>query len=271
MKIENISNLYEIDYNINNLFARRQYWQTNGWFNMEKPRETGCLLSFCGCSAEYFFKNTKLYVPKGSIIYIPSGAMYKSHFSECEENCVSTILINFRLLYPNNEYFDITNDITILRQKSNSFITGKFNDAVDIFSSAVVSSASLKVAIYQILTELSREKHKQKLYSKKFSSIANGIIHLEKEPCSKKSMEEIADMCHVSPATFRRLFKEYSGISPIEYRMTTRIEYAKKLLSLGSMSISEVSNELGFDDYTYFCRIFKKYTALTPTEFKLKN
>ena len=46
-------------------------------------------------------------------------------------------------------------------------------------------------SLFVILTELSREKHKQKLYSKKFSSIANGIIHLEKEPCSKKSMEEI--------------------------------------------------------------------------------
>lgn len=271
MKIENISTLYDSDYNINHLFAMRQQWQTNGWFNMEKPRETGCLISFCGCTAEYIFKNTRLFVPKGAILYIPSGTTYKSHFLECEENSVSTILINFKLLFPNGEYFDIAEDITVLRQKPNSFLTEKFNDAVDIFSSAVVSVASLKVAIYQILTELSHEKHKQKLYSKKFSSIADGIIHLEKEPCSKKSIEDIADMCHVSPATFRRLFKEYSGISPIEYRITSKIEYAKKLLSMGTMSISEVSNELGFDDYTYFCRIFKKHTGLTPGSFRLKS
>ena len=43
---------------------------------------------------------------------------------------------------------------------------------------------------------------------------------------------------------------------------------SKRLLSANVMTIGEVANELGFENYSYFTKVFKKYTNLTPQGFK---
>ena len=90
--------LYDLDYNLSNLFAVRQYWKENASFKMVTPRKTSCLLYFCGCSANYRFGNDMFTVGRGSVMYIPEGAVYETHFLDCEDCVPSTILIEFSLI-----------------------------------------------------------------------------------------------------------------------------------------------------------------------------
>jgi len=43
---------------------------------------------------------------------------------------------------------------------------------------------------------------------------------------------------------------------------------AKRLLVNQDMSITEISNELNFNDNSYFTKFFKKQTGITPEEFR---
>ena len=94
---------------------------------------------------------------------------------------------------------------------------------------------------------------------------------MEQDPRQLLSIKEVAELCDVSEIYFRRLFKEYAGVSPIEYRMHTKIEKAKKYLQYDQMNTDEISALLGFTDPSYFCRQFKKHTGMTPTEYRQQS
>ena len=91
---------------------------------------------------------------------------------------------------------------------------------------------------------------------------------LQKDEKQTLSIEEIAKLCFVTPAYFRRIFREYSGMSPTEYRMRMKIERAKDLMERSEYSVAELSELLGYNDPSYFCRVFKKVTGMNPTDYR---
>ena len=67
---------------------------------------------------------------------------------------------------------------------------------------------------------------------------------------------------------FRRLFKEYSGDSPVEFRQKHRIEKAKQLLLSDEMlPVGVIAGELGFADIYHFSKTFKHYVGVSPAAF----
>ena len=46
-----------------------------------------------------------------------------------------------------------------------------------------------------------------------------------------------------------------------------RIEKAKELLTSTNMTLNEISDSVGFNDYFYFLKTFKKFTGVTPGKY----
>ena len=85
---------------------------------------------------------------------------------------------------------------------------------------------------------------------------------------SEINIADIAKQCGVSECYFRRLFMEYSGMSPMDFRQHYRIEKAKQLLmSDEGLTITEIAEELGFTDVYHFIKTFKKYTNVSPKKY----
>ncbi|MBQ6885675.1 MAG: helix-turn-helix transcriptional regulator [Clostridia bacterium] len=271
MEIIDFSKLYELDFNLKNLFAVKQYWKEKSYFKMSNPRKTSCLLLLCGCSAKYKFAAGELMVPRHSVIYIPEGAVYESHFFDCENSVPATILIEFGLYLPDGSSFCAAKAPTLLKNEVGLIISELFNDAADMYSQSVISRSKIKSIIYNLIYEFSYSERQKSIYSRGFNTIAKGIAILESDFKSEITIKELAKICHVSESTFRRLFREYKGKSPAEYRIERRISYAKKLLKTGGMTVIEVALEAGFDDPAYFCRVFKKQTGITAGEYLKKK
>jgi LacI family transcriptional regulator len=68
--------------------------------------------------------------------------------------------------------------------------------------------------------------------------------------------------------TLGKRFHEYLGMTPSEYILRRRIEFAKELLRKGQLNVEEVSNACGFHSCSYFCHIFKLVTGATPGSFR---
>jgi|LSQX01.1.fsa_nt_gb two-component system response regulator YesN len=82
------------------------------------------------------------------------------------------------------------------------------------------------------------------------------------------SLEQVARHVHLSPAYLSELFKKQTGMSFIDYKTIVRVENAKRLIMMPSMTISEVSVKVGYTDPKYFSKLFKKITGKTIFEYK---
>ncbi len=98
--------------------------------------------------------------------------------------------------------------------------------------------------------------------------IENAKKVIESNYAGDISLEQVARHVHLSPAYLSELFKKQTGMSFIDYKTIVRIENAKKLLMIPSMTISEVSTKVGYTDPKYFSKLFKKITGKTIFEYK---
>ncbi|PCH95124.1 MAG: hypothetical protein COB84_06650 [Rhodobacteraceae bacterium] len=58
------------------------------------------------------------------------------------------------------------------------------------------------------------------------------------------------------------------GVSPQRFLTKRRILEAKRLLKFTQLSITEISQRLGYADPSYYCRLFKKHVGQTPSHFR---
>jgi transcriptional regulator GlxA family with amidase domain len=68
--------------------------------------------------------------------------------------------------------------------------------------------------------------------------------------------------------TFKRRFTESTGMSPLEYIHTLRLEESKQLLESTDMPIEAVAVEVGYQDASFFNRLFRRKVHLSPAQYR---
>lgn len=86
---------------------------------------------------------------------------------------------------------------------------------------------------------------------------------------SDLTIQQIASGLGVSYSNFRRLFKEYTGLSPATYQQELRLLRAKELLTTTDLSIKEIAYRLNFDSPDYFSTKFKAKMGMKPSELRV--
>lgn len=84
------------------------------------------------------------------------------------------------------------------------------------------------------------------------------------------SLAEYAQLLGVSTTHLNCLCREFHGASALSVLHQRLLLEAKRSLQYTSMTITQVSDYLGFSDITYFSRFFRKRGGMTPKEFKMK-
>lgn len=86
------------------------------------------------------------------------------------------------------------------------------------------------------------------------------------------SSEVLSDHSGISHPHMCRLFKAAYHMTPHEYIIHTRLEYAKYLLcNEKNMAVQTISDKCGFNSSGYFIKVFKSRTGITPMEFRVQN
>ena len=79
---------------------------------------------------------------------------------------------------------------------------------------------------------------------------------------------DLAARAYMTRPYFSVLFKRVCGMTPHEYVNARRMETAKKLLSNGNQTISEIADAVGFSDASAFTRAFTRANSMTPSQFR---
>ncbi|MEW9673062.1 helix-turn-helix domain-containing protein [Ammoniphilus sp. 3BR4] len=83
-------------------------------------------------------------------------------------------------------------------------------------------------------------------------------------------LENIAKDLHLSPYHISHLFKEATGSTVSDYLSVRRIQQACLLLATSEKPISQISEEIGLINTSYFCQLFKKHMGSSPYQYRLQ-
>lgn len=68
--------------------------------------------------------------------------------------------------------------------------------------------------------------------------------------------------------TFKRRFKEATGLPPLDYVHSIRLEESKQMLETTDSPIEEIAAEVGYEDDSFFRRLFRRKVGLTPHAYR---
>ena len=82
------------------------------------------------------------------------------------------------------------------------------------------------------------------------------------------SVEMLAGLVELSPFHFSRVFKEATGMTPLQFVTRERITRAQQLIRETSRSLIDIGLEVGYSSPSHFAKVFRRVTGTTPTAFR---
>ena len=84
----------------------------------------------------------------------------------------------------------------------------------------------------------------------------------------KITLDQLADLVEINKYYLIRLFKQKTGLSPIDYLIHVRLSEAEKLLSQTNTNISDISDIVGFHSPSHFSKTFRENNHMTPSAYR---
>ena len=135
-------------------------------------------------------------------------------------------------------------------------------------------SRNIKIKLYVglLLTEFTNcVDGVELLGNSKYDNFMNiKILEYISKEYKEGSLSKIADRLNQPEYKICRVVKKYTGHTFKQLVQETRLNYAGKLLLTTKMPVSEIMNEVGYENITYFYKIFKSKYSLTPNEYRIK-
>lgn len=164
---------------------------------------------------------------------------------------------------------NITNEESELIQKA-------FQDIITEYERFSPERASLLSNYIYILLLRIRDLYRP--YSKKMNDAATRSMkistqfkHLvEKNFITIRSVQQYAELLHVTPKHLSEVVKEHTGKTPLEIINEMLLLEAKVLLGSTDRTATEIAHTLCFKDQSHFNHFIKKQTGYTPLELRKK-
>ncbi|MEE1161871.1 MAG: AraC family transcriptional regulator [Acutalibacteraceae bacterium] len=257
----------EFDFEI--ISVVKQYWDdVSEWTEfMQTPRYSSALFTvITDITVRYTDKSGDTFTAKnGDIVYCPLGGEYKFEVIPPVNSDylgkVKTLCVNFNMIRPDKKIITLSRKpIKVVDFKSAQLEKDFFD--ISKFS---LKPMMRKYKLYKIMKTI------VDIYSKDSENtllLKNAVRYLEEHYTENLKMSLLAEKFNLSESHFRKLFKGFTGLSPVEYRNGLRVEHAKELLNQNTVSVAEVARAVGIEDQFYFSRIFKEAEGISPLRYK---
>jgi AraC-like DNA-binding protein len=160
-----------------------------------------------------------------------------------------------------------------LRVNNDVALSAYFQSMLTYFSGLEKpSELLLRLKLKELIVSILQSQNNLDL-SRYLLSLANGETAsitdiMEANYCYNLSLQEFAELCHMSLSTFKRDFYKRYNESPGRWLLKKRLDYAAVLLRTSDMSISQILFECGFEDLSHFSKVFKDAFGTSPTVFR---
>lgn len=97
------------------------------------------------------------------------------------------------------------------------------------------------------------------------------INELQKPEVFSKRVNEIIAQTNYSHSQVGTVFKQYKGMTLVDYLIDIRINYAKELLERTNESILNISEDCGYSSLSSFIKTFREKVGCSPLQFRKKH
>ena len=98
--------------------------------------------------------------------------------------------------------------------------------------------------------------------------LRQALALMEEGGADQFRVEDIAAQLGLSAFHFCRAFKESTGMPPLRFIQQRRLARAREMLSQRTLSVSDVSAEVGYRDPSHFAALFRREFGVSPGEFR---
>ena len=213
-----------------------------------------------------YYENKTYQVKENDVILINC---YKPHMYTAETWETEWIHFDGNM---SKEYFDLIYERSgcIFPLKESILIPKYLNYIIDNFkSNKIPNEPIVSCYVQRILTELlliSSDSNYERINSS--TPVIDAITFIETNYNTQITLKALASKVNLSTFYFSRMFKKETGYSPYEYVIMVRLNEAKKLLKVTSLTIKEITFSIGFNSESNFVTCFKNNVKLTPVEFR---
>jgi AraC family transcriptional regulator of arabinose operon len=162
-----------------------------------------------------------------------------------------------------NQFHFFNNDE--LAQLINKLIRISTGDALtkDVLANLTLKELLIRIMQMQNLHDM--HTNQLTLTNSRFALV---LEYIKQHLTGKLNIDTLSQMAFMSKPSFFRAFKHELGMSPVDYIIKERIQFAKQLITNPYNSISEACFKAGFNNLNYFSRAFKKIEGVTPSLYK---
>lgn len=82
------------------------------------------------------------------------------------------------------------------------------------------------------------------------------------------TLDDVANLVHVSPSRVRHVFKDVTGVSFKEYLTAVRVAEAKRLLLSTDASVADIARQVSYTNLHQFYKVFYRSCAMSPGEYR---
>ena len=245
-------------------------------------QDEGCFLYITGQETNFQTAVQTTHIRSREAVLLKCGKYFVDwleHYAGNEK--IEAIAVH---LYPEmlRKLYDHDLPKTIKQRSSNERIThivpdnmlGRFIENLFFYfeNPALVNDDLLELKIKELILLLIQSKNAnsvlqllEELFTPRTATLREVInTHLYAD----LSMEEQAEMCHLSLSSFKREFRKVFNDSPMNYMIGRKLRKASNLLEVSDKSIRNIAFETGFNDPAYFSRCFKNKFGLSPSAYR---
>lgn len=149
-------------------------------------------------------------------------------------------------------------------EDSEKYVLLNENESLELFHTQPFYTSKQLDALKNILPKIIFDS----AISFNYNNLLDEITTYIKNNLSEKlTIEHICNKFHTNKNILYSLFKQTYSTTVNEYITDKRIKKAISLLSKGESS-EKIINEIGIENYSYFCRLFKKKTGYPPSHYR---
>lgn len=216
-------------------------------------------------------------VNEGDIIFVKKGANLTHHFFD-NEFCAIFIFIPddfIKTFLQKNPGLldtcqkDLSGQDAVLRIQKDELLESYYNSIYSYLAlSKIPHERLLTLKFEELLFSLFGSRKNKKLTDYFISLCQNQEHHMcrimEENFAYNLTMENYAQLCHMSLSTFKKCFKQYFHSTPSNWLKFKKLELAYHKVISTNLNINQIAFECGFEDTSHFIRVFKRKHQLTP-------